>query len=177
MTLKLNGSTSGSVSIDAPASTTGGADVTLTLPENGFGKILQVVPVSSSTTNQKPSADQTWTDVAPTATITPSATSSKIIIIASTGILGKYNYYGGVKLLRGSTGLMQWWNYTSDSSEWMPMNNSFFYIDSPNTTSATTYKFQIYAHNSYTNMIWNYDGGVGTTAQIKSEVYLAEIGA
>ena len=34
MTLKLNGSTSGSVSIDAPASTTSGADVTLTLPVN-----------------------------------------------------------------------------------------------------------------------------------------------
>tara|TARA_B100000287_G_scaffold430224_1_gene485056 strand:- start:46 stop:687 length:642 start_codon:yes stop_codon:yes gene_type:complete len=34
MTLKLNGSSSGSVSIDAPASTTGGADVTLTLPVN-----------------------------------------------------------------------------------------------------------------------------------------------
>tara|TARA_R100000781_G_scaffold58856_1_gene37832 strand:+ start:432 stop:1073 length:642 start_codon:yes stop_codon:yes gene_type:complete len=32
MTLKLNGSSSGSVSIDAPASTTGGADVTLKLP-------------------------------------------------------------------------------------------------------------------------------------------------
>ena len=34
MTLKLNGSTSGSVSIDAPASTAGGADVALTLPVN-----------------------------------------------------------------------------------------------------------------------------------------------
>ena len=34
MTLKLNGSSSGSVSIDAPASTTGGADVALTLPVN-----------------------------------------------------------------------------------------------------------------------------------------------
>tara|TARA_B100000029_G_scaffold411815_1_gene414318 strand:+ start:12002 stop:12592 length:591 start_codon:yes stop_codon:yes gene_type:complete len=37
MTLKLNGSSSGSISIDAPASTTGGADITLTLPEKGFG--------------------------------------------------------------------------------------------------------------------------------------------
>lgn len=36
MTLKLNGSTSGSVSLDAPASTAGGADITLTLPaQNG----------------------------------------------------------------------------------------------------------------------------------------------
>ena len=32
MTIKLNGSSSGSVSIDAPASTTGGADVTFKLP-------------------------------------------------------------------------------------------------------------------------------------------------
>ncbi len=32
MTLKLNGSSSGSVSIDAPASTTGGADITFNLP-------------------------------------------------------------------------------------------------------------------------------------------------
>ena len=32
MTLKLNGSSSGSVSIDAPASTTGGADITFALP-------------------------------------------------------------------------------------------------------------------------------------------------
>ena len=32
MTLKLNGSSSGSVSIDAPASTTSGADITFALP-------------------------------------------------------------------------------------------------------------------------------------------------
>ena len=32
MTLKLNGSSSGSVSIDAPAATTGGADITFALP-------------------------------------------------------------------------------------------------------------------------------------------------
>ena len=43
MTLKLNGSSSGSVSIDAPASTTGGADVTLTLPvdDGDSGEVLQ----------------------------------------------------------------------------------------------------------------------------------------
>ena len=41
MTLRLNGSTSGSVSIDAPASTTGGADRTLTLPDDsGNGTII-----------------------------------------------------------------------------------------------------------------------------------------
>ena len=47
MTLKLNGSSSGSVSIDAPASTTGGADVTLTLPVND-GDANQVLQTNGS---------------------------------------------------------------------------------------------------------------------------------
>ena len=43
MTLKLNGSSSGSVSIDAPASTTGGADVAFKLPvaDGSSGQVLQ----------------------------------------------------------------------------------------------------------------------------------------
>ena len=42
MTLKLNGSTSGSVSIDAPASTTSGADLTFRLPiaDGAAGQVL-----------------------------------------------------------------------------------------------------------------------------------------
>jgi len=47
MTLKLNGSTSGSVSLDAPASTTGGADVQLTLPVND-GDAGQVLKTNGS---------------------------------------------------------------------------------------------------------------------------------
>ncbi len=43
MTLKLNGSTSGSVAIDAPASTTSGADLTFKLPvaDGTAGQVLQ----------------------------------------------------------------------------------------------------------------------------------------
>ena len=43
MTLKLNGSSSGSVSIDAPASTTSGADITFKLPvaDGTSGQVLQ----------------------------------------------------------------------------------------------------------------------------------------
>tara|TARA_R100000781_G_C4017079_1_gene105715 strand:+ start:25 stop:603 length:579 start_codon:yes stop_codon:yes gene_type:complete len=47
MTLKLNGSSSGSVSIDAPASTTGGAAVTLTLPVDD-GDANQVLETNGS---------------------------------------------------------------------------------------------------------------------------------
>ena len=41
MTLKLNGSSSGSVSIDAPASTAGGADRTLTLPDDAGNGVIK----------------------------------------------------------------------------------------------------------------------------------------
>ena len=47
MTLKLNGSSSGSVSIDAPAATTGGADVTFALPV-ADGTANQVLTTNAS---------------------------------------------------------------------------------------------------------------------------------
>ena len=48
MTLKLNGSSSGSVSIDAPASTTGGADRTLTLPDDSGNGTVKTSTYPSS---------------------------------------------------------------------------------------------------------------------------------
>ena len=43
MTIKLNGSTAGSVSLDAPASTTSSADITFKLPvaDGSSGQVLQ----------------------------------------------------------------------------------------------------------------------------------------
>ena len=43
MTIKLNGSTAGSVALDAPASTTGSADITFKLPvaDGSSGQVLQ----------------------------------------------------------------------------------------------------------------------------------------
>ena len=70
MTLKLNGSSSGSVSIDAPASTTGGADVALTLPvsdgesgqvwkTNGSGALSWIYPAGTGAFRAYRSAGQT----------------------------------------------------------------------------------------------------------------------
>ena len=60
MTIKLNGSTAGSVSLDAPASTTGNADIALTLPvadgsngqflqTNGSGALVFATPADTDT--------------------------------------------------------------------------------------------------------------------------------
>ncbi|MBO71719.1 MAG: hypothetical protein CL508_05325 [Actinobacteria bacterium] len=48
MTLKLNGSSSGSVSIDAPATTAGGADRTLTLPDDSGNGVIKTSTYPSS---------------------------------------------------------------------------------------------------------------------------------
>ena len=48
MTLKLNGSTSGSVSIDAPASTAGGAARTLSLPDDSGNGVIKTSTYPSS---------------------------------------------------------------------------------------------------------------------------------
>ena len=75
MTLKLNGSSSGSVSIDAPAATTGGADVTLTLPvndgdanqylqTNGSGALVWASPLTQLAATTTSGADNyTWESI------------------------------------------------------------------------------------------------------------------
>ena len=113
MTIKLVGSTSGSVALDAPASTTSGADVTFKLPvadgsanqllktdgsgnlgwaSDASGKILQVV--SGTTTSGTSTTSTSWVDTGLTATITPSSSSNKILVFAA-GQIGHYRDYSG----------------------------------------------------------------------------------
>ena len=113
------------------------------------GKILQVVESAdfSSTTT---TSSTTFQDTGLTASITPSASSSKILVnacgdayISGTG----YNVYGEIRLVRGSTEIGKVDNlYDSENSSFgarLGQSFSLNKLDSPNTTSATTYKIQI----------------------------------
>ena len=120
----------------------------------GGGKVLQVVYASTTTTTTITTT--TFTDITNlTATITPSATTSKIMVLASVAATAYRdgNYAGtGIRLLRGATVIYDpsstdnratLWHYSSSLTSiagrhLVPMN----YLDSPSTTSATTYKFQ-----------------------------------
>ena len=115
----------------------------------GFGKIGQIVTSNLTTHNSISASD--WTDTGITATITPSSTSSKILILwkvffsspAGDGFVGK--------LVRGSTdigigtgtgtqGTMTF--ATANANNYWSFDNSGNYLDSPSTTSATTYKIK-----------------------------------
>jgi len=112
MTVKLVGSTSGSVSLQAPASTTGGAHRVLTLPDvdgtvattTTAGKILQVVEGSTTTTVSTTSAG--YIDTGLSQAITPLQTGSQILVIVSQHVgFERYSTSNGasLKLFQDST--------------------------------------------------------------------------
>ena len=155
----------GTVAIKAPASTTGNAAIELTVPGTGnstlattatAGKILQViqaVKTDTFTTTSYTFADVTGLSVA----ITPSATSSKILVQVHLGFVGAETVgYPHFQLVRGSTAIgigtsasgsnqsnISFGTNWNNGNEYRGYAASFQFLDSPSTTSATTYKLQM----------------------------------
>lgn len=116
----------------------------------GGGKVLQVVSASSTTDTTV--ASTTFTDTTLSASITPSSTNSKVLILVTQVTQynrGNYDAGGGLRIVRGSTAI-----YTLDTlhaglfysnvttSAQLNVTLSMSYLDSPSTTSSTTYKTQ-----------------------------------
>ena len=181
MTIKLVGSSSGSVSLQAPASTSGGANRVLTLPDvNGTvattttaGKILQVV--STTKTDQFTSTAYAFTDVTGmSVSITPASASNKILINFELQVGGTANSYAAFRLLRDSTHIgvstvtdTDWKVATlgslSHENSYQLENTGTSFLDSPNTTSAITYKLQVSSYSNRTVSI-NYPTSTGNSA-------------
>jgi hypothetical protein len=114
----------------------------------GGGKVLQVINATHNT--EVDSASNSYVDTGLTASITPSAATSKILVLVSQGYLIKHNasaeLIGQMNIVRGATQLQQstFGVRATISGE---LNNasvwSYSYLDDPNTTSATTYKTQV----------------------------------
>ena len=141
------------------------------------GGIIQVVRAQSTTPNQTPSSTETWTDVYRGVTITPTRSSNLIIIETSVMCIANNNAYVGFRLLRGSTAIREWWGYHNDGS-YTPFQGPGKHIDTPATTSATTYKMQIYASGgTASNFMWNYQGATSSNALRQAEMYAMELSA
>jgi hypothetical protein len=109
------------------------------------GSVLQVVNATYST--ETSSSSSTFADVGLTATITPTSATSKILVLVDA--VGCRKSTGdtrlGLKLLRGATNILDMeeyggWNGTTTGSAVGSCSTN--YLDSPATTSATTYKIQ-----------------------------------
>jgi hypothetical protein len=107
----------------------------------GAFRILQVVSASNGTLEA--SSTTTFADTSLTVSITPQSTSSKILIFAvGTGATTAGAQGLSYRLNRGATVLRTANNIIYDGSTGTQANWTFLYLDSPATTSATTYKLQ-----------------------------------
>ena len=137
---------------------------------------MQVVNATTSTTTT--SATNVFVDTTLTATITPTLATSKILVLVSQNGLSKSaangDQYGQLKLLRGATSLFDFeiqFAFTGTAIANNVGGSSVSYLDSPATTSATTYKTQL--RSGLNVSLVSVQSGSGTT----STITLLEIGA
>ena len=138
-----------------------------------LGKVLQVINAVDA--SETATSSTSFADTGLTAAITPSASSSKILVMiglhfATVGSQGGV----GSRLLRGSSVIRS----ASDKSDGHGAGETshheawiaFSYLDSPNTTNATTYKMQAKTNISGQAVYTSVDNNVST-------ITLMEIGA
>ena len=147
----------------------------------GGGKVLQVVSATYSTATS--STSETYADTGLSASITPSSASSKVLILTSQQlyVVRSSDEVGGcIRIMRGATSIYDPFGnrgapfqlvYTSTQNGAAGII-SYSYLDSPATTSATTYKTQLRVKNAANS----------STATVQensspSSIILLEIGA
>jgi hypothetical protein len=111
----------------------------------GGGKVLQVVQGTSTTLASSTSA--TFADTGLSVAITPSAATSKVLIMANHAcrkVDGNASPRMSIRLMRDATALATAILQNLFTSTDFRQNSMFAYsyLDSPNTTSSTTYKTQ-----------------------------------
>lgn len=145
------GDTSGSITIQAPA--VAGTNI-LTLPTNTgtlrtennpiSGSVVQVVQATAST--QDSTTSNSFVASSLSASITPKFATSKILIQVSSVCTNTGNGQGNYTIYRGATNLggggsgqasLQMY-YNSSGYAFVPITMT--YLDSPSTTSSTTYQ-------------------------------------
>jgi hypothetical protein len=194
----LTQSGTGIITIVPPTTNT---NRTLTLPDAtgtvavqggaGVGKVLQVV--STTKTDTFSTTSGSLVDITGlSASITPTSASSKILILGSLcwSISDTVPYLAAFLLLRNSTQISiadaagsrtratvgAQGVYNTDNTVFAPIN----FLDSPATTSATTYKLQVQSESgrtTYVNRGAESDGDSAITARFVSAITLMEIAA
>jgi len=166
MSIKLNGATNGSVELDVPDAI--GSDISgVLLPTTAgtldrlerAGNILQVVGTTKTDTSTFVNVNSSYTAQVPglTVNITPSSTSSKIlikgIVCFSTSNIGQHA--AAVTLLRDGTEISigdagnsntraSFGGYYSPDDNRVPQAIPFEYLDSPSSTSQITYGIKLF---------------------------------
>ena len=133
----------------------------------GTGKVLQVV-MGTSTTNFQQTNNNASENTGLSATIVPSATSSKILITTSAPIVLNNTSDAIFYLVRGSSNIVPMNMFASTG--YISSSQNFVFLDSPSTTSSTTYK--VMCEKDQGEIFYNYINEQSSTAHM----ILMEIG-
>jgi hypothetical protein len=138
----------------------------------GAFRILQVIAAPVSVTQQTTTL-ATYKDVGLSATITPQATSSKILIVYSVqGYCDAATTGLALRIFRDATSIRTTQDLSYGTSGGVSAYHTFIEFDSPNSTSAITYKIQ-FARNTGAGLVY-----VNTVAtQSTGTMYLLEVSA
>lgn len=131
------------------------------LTYRGTGSVLQVVQ-ATSTTQSSITSTSAFVATALAASITPSSSTSKILVFANATVLGNqiscqpvYTIYrGSINLGDSARGLGQVYSAANAIDAMGTMQ----YLDSPATTSSTTYT--VYMRVNLGTGVWGHDGGI-----------------
>ena len=125
---------------------------TLTAP----GHVIQVV--QGSTTSKVTTTSATYTDTTLSASITPSSTSSKILIAVNQSLYNSGTANGNLRIVKDSTTLITQGYAPWDGVAFLSWV-TFSYLDSPSTTSALTYKTTFARNSGSGDLIANFSSG------------------
>ena len=157
----------------------------------GGGKILQVVQTTEDTAYSN--SGSSYTSVLSTS-ITPSATTSKVLILVSAHFSMSTDTYGGATLLRGGTEISKSTqtsgggnanqytvpiNNRSGDAQWEARTISINFLDTPSTTSATTYALG-FRKDYGSQLMYNRPNATNNAAyhwNVTSHMTLLEVGA
>ena len=155
------------------------------------GKILQVVQTTEDTAYSN--GGSSYTSVLSTS-ITPSSTNSKVLILVSAHFSMSTDTYGGATLLRGGTEISKSTqtsgggnanqytvpiNNRSGDAQWEARTISINFLDTPSTTSATTYALG-FRKDYGSQLMYNRPNATNNAAyhwNVTSHMTLLEVGA
>ena len=155
----------------------------------GGGKLLQVQNVFIDTPDTN-TTSATYVDVTGmTVDITPSATSSKIMVLCDAKFSRATGNSASLRMMRDSTAIgsgeetgSYWfgnmgWDGSMSGSAYMNYSIDVKFLDSPNTTSATTYKVQYQTGGGVAVYMNRQAAASASTTRVGSSLTVMEIGA
>ena len=128
----------------------------------GGGKVLQVVSAAITTSVTVTTATNTSSGI--TASITPSSTSNKVLVMVQSGIIMTASYNNYLQLYRDTTNLGEFLH--KNVTYGLNAIQSITFLDSPSTTSPVAYALYG-ASSAGGSLTFNYAGKVGTITLIE----------